>query len=97
MIRRPPRSTRTDHLFPYTTLFRSPQPKSADIGARNSPKLERMPKDSTASRQPAAITTSGVRQPGSAGRGEAVDGEAVDGDGRDIGRGSEGRLEASWL
>src|SRR3546814_16684855 len=23
MIRRPPRSTRTDHLFPYTTLFRS--------------------------------------------------------------------------
>src|SRR3546814_17065332 len=28
MIRRPPRSTRTDTLFPYTTLFRS---------ARNSP------------------------------------------------------------
>src|SRR3546814_2091178 len=27
MIRRPPRSTRTDTLFPYTTLFRS----SADI------------------------------------------------------------------
>src|SRR3546814_985212 len=24
MIRRPPRSTRTDTLFPYTTLFRSP-------------------------------------------------------------------------
>src|SRR3546814_5036642 len=28
MIRRPPRSTRTDTLFPYTTLFRSP-----DLGA----------------------------------------------------------------
>src|SRR3546814_6581342 len=28
MIRRPPRSTRTDTLFPYTTLFRSD-----DIGA----------------------------------------------------------------
>src|SRR3546814_2402412 len=28
MIRRPPRSTRTDTLFPYTTLFRS----LADIG-----------------------------------------------------------------
>src|SRR3546814_8329187 len=28
MIRRPPRSTRTDTLFPYTTLFRS----AADIG-----------------------------------------------------------------
>src|SRR3546814_9744266 len=29
MIRRPPRSTRTDTLFPYTTLFRS---APADIG-----------------------------------------------------------------
>src|SRR3546814_10373945 len=26
MIRRPPMSTRTDTLFPYTTLFRSPRP-----------------------------------------------------------------------
>src|SRR3546814_6933166 len=30
MIRRPPRSTRTDTLFPYTTLFRSAS--SADAG-----------------------------------------------------------------
>src|SRR3546814_14028373 len=29
MIRRPPRSTRTDTLFPYTTLFRSVAPLSA--------------------------------------------------------------------
>src|SRR3546814_2720929 len=29
MIRRPPRSTRTDTLFPYTTLFRS-NPKSTE-------------------------------------------------------------------
>src|SRR3546814_15658272 len=29
MIRRPPRSTRTDTLFPYTTLFRSCQVKGA--------------------------------------------------------------------
>src|SRR3546814_21122559 len=29
MIRRPPRSTRTDTLFPYTTLFRSPAPHRA--------------------------------------------------------------------
>src|SRR3546814_20284376 len=28
MIRRPPRSTRTDTLFPYTTLFRSQGPSS---------------------------------------------------------------------
>src|SRR3546814_19400835 len=27
MIRRPPRSTRTDTLFPYTTLFRSQENK----------------------------------------------------------------------
>src|SRR3546814_18997262 len=27
MIRRPPRSTRTDTLFPYTTLFRTRQPR----------------------------------------------------------------------
>src|SRR3546814_15895133 len=27
MIRRPPRSTRTDTLFPYTTLFRSDDPR----------------------------------------------------------------------
>src|SRR3546814_15064465 len=30
MIRRPPRSTRTDTLFPYTTLFRSPGRARAD-------------------------------------------------------------------
>src|SRR3546814_13768128 len=29
MIRRPPRSTRTDTLFPYTTLFRSVQALAA--------------------------------------------------------------------
>src|SRR3546814_4130595 len=29
MIRRPPRSTRTDTLFPYTTLFRSRRDGSA--------------------------------------------------------------------
>src|SRR3546814_1311635 len=31
MIRRPPRSTRTDTLFPYTTLFRSPQPPERPV------------------------------------------------------------------
>src|SRR3546814_14055486 len=36
MIRRPPRSTRTDTLFPYTTLFRSVQNRllSARAGVR---------------------------------------------------------------
>src|SRR3546814_20788571 len=31
MIRRPPRSTRTDTLFPYTTLFRSISHSRADL------------------------------------------------------------------
>src|SRR3546814_6009411 len=32
MIRRPPRSTRTDTRFPYTTLFRSPaDPRASGI------------------------------------------------------------------
>src|SRR3546814_12480878 len=37
MIRRPPRSTRTDTLFPYTTLFRSPsgRPRHSEAAARN--------------------------------------------------------------
>src|SRR3546814_13627029 len=30
MIRRPPRSTRTDTLFPYTTLFRSDRKEAAE-------------------------------------------------------------------
>src|SRR3546814_14801707 len=36
MIRRPPRSTRTDTLFPYTTLFRSvlPGPAGRDLAER---------------------------------------------------------------
>src|SRR3546814_6359358 len=32
MIRRPPRSTRTDTLFPYTTLFRSAAPPATFLG-----------------------------------------------------------------
>src|SRR3546814_8246192 len=33
MIRRPPRSTRTDTLFPYTTLFRSQHRHAAKVEA----------------------------------------------------------------
>src|SRR3546814_1401983 len=40
MIRRPPRSTRTDTLFPYTTLFRS-APNCASSGARKMAALAR--------------------------------------------------------
>src|SRR3546814_6921397 len=34
MIRRPPSSTRTDTLFPYTTLFRSPRRAFLGAGPR---------------------------------------------------------------
>src|SRR3546814_10706737 len=37
MIRRPPRSTRTDTLFPYTTLFRS-LPKANGLALANVPR-----------------------------------------------------------
>src|SRR3546814_5188400 len=47
MIRRPPRSTRTDTLFPYTTLFRSHRsssiwhgPASPGTGTRRIPMSE---------------------------------------------------------
>src|SRR3546814_14261536 len=49
MIRRPPRSTRTDTLFPYTTLFRSASnsagSKGSGIGGATleGPALERLP------------------------------------------------------
>src|SRR3546814_13502457 len=37
MIRRPPRSTRTDTLFPYTTLFRSIRMQGQPIGEEFGP------------------------------------------------------------
>src|SRR3546814_8316046 len=37
MIRRPPRSTRTDTLFPYTTLFRSSLYENLEVSARRFP------------------------------------------------------------
>src|SRR3546814_6641267 len=40
MIRRPPRSTRTDTLFPYTTLFRSPDPHPGAARLRNAHETE---------------------------------------------------------
>src|SRR3546814_2317246 len=41
MIRRPPRSTRTDTLFPYTTLFRSRRPRGRSGAAGISPERDR--------------------------------------------------------
>src|SRR3546814_16966541 len=44
MIRRPPRSTRTDTLFPYTTLFRScnDPPRQAALGQNGTGPVKRL-------------------------------------------------------
>src|SRR3546814_12641631 len=44
MIRRPPRSTRTDTLFPYTTLFRSPGCRGRPRWSARSPPPGRAPR-----------------------------------------------------
>src|SRR3546814_13018241 len=52
MIRRPPRSTRTDTLFPYTTLFRSGRPDVA-------PQKQRLDENSGA-----CLVLKSIRSPG---------------------------------
>src|SRR3546814_20378586 len=47
MIRLPPRSPRTDTLFPYTTLFRSPCPDAARFQPEISPRTRTWPKRSS--------------------------------------------------
>src|SRR3546814_1385934 len=42
MIRRPPRSTRTDTLFPYTTLFRSGKRRKAVQDERKDTDIENL-------------------------------------------------------
>src|SRR3546814_21111092 len=65
MIRRPPRSTRTDTLFPYTTLFRSANfANEAGLDAIGQNLLLE-----TAASGPASVAT-----PGSAGFGRIVQG-----------------------
>src|SRR3546814_17738804 len=62
MIRRPPRSTRTDTLFPYTTLFRSSLPVLKDRPIRRSPLL--LARARTSSIPPkAAEPSSALRRP----------------------------------
>src|SRR3546814_6556157 len=69
MIRAPPRSTRTDTLFPYTTLFRSPPfPSVAPIrGAGGRPARSAGPARPTAARthraRPAAPHRAGSDNP----------------------------------
>src|SRR3546814_17845165 len=51
MIRRPPRSTRTDTLFPYTTLFRSGRLAQARVGRL----LDRLVRQRARARDDAAL------------------------------------------
>src|SRR3546814_9745975 len=43
MIRRPPRSTRTDTLFPYTTLFRSSSSEKSAVSLMSSARWRNEP------------------------------------------------------
>src|SRR3546814_18412263 len=71
MIRRPPRSTRTDTLFPYTTLFRSDQcshrlrrPQHRRLGRLDQPL--KLPVDAV------AVITIGISIAASSARGAAL-------------------------
>src|SRR3546814_18748214 len=72
MIRRPPRSTRTDTLFPYTTLFRSLRRRQASandgwLSSRSSEIRTRQSAVSQATRRrmlwPAATSTALIASP----------------------------------
>src|SRR3546814_14446284 len=54
MIRLPPKSTRTDTLFPYTTLFRS-QPADIENGGHVSGPSPHLSLGSSASRRPSPM------------------------------------------
>src|SRR3546814_4109811 len=74
MLRRPPRSTRTDTLFPYTTLFRSadaPAPPDdtqpvagAGGAAHRGPRDDRVPDPRCPARARLAGAGAGVPRPG---------------------------------
>src|SRR3546814_19140400 len=76
MIRRPPRSTRTDTLFPYTTLFRSivtgtsltPAAAGAGLAVGPASRLpSKLPQPDSSNAAPALrpppLTTDFIRQP----------------------------------
>src|SRR3546814_1649634 len=63
MIRRPPRSTRTDTLFPYTTLFRSGLSYPRTARARKADRAARLPQDLRALARAGAGDHAGPVQP----------------------------------
>src|SRR3546814_2532514 len=109
MIRRPPRSTRTDTLFPYTTLFRSirapgrraePLAGVGRIGRRGVGDVALRPGANTA-RASRADKLALARAPGDArsGRGWPVGSRATpdaDGRARELGRDRRGGTARGW-
>src|SRR3546814_21105210 len=73
MIRRPPRSTRTDTLFPYTTLFRSRRADRQRLGAEDprAPGADANQLRRTARLAPAQGTAAPVGRVPAPGRGHA--------------------------
>src|SRR3546814_3406748 len=67
MIRRPPRSTRTDTLFPYTTLFRSTRWRSPAVRPR---RTDGHGPDRPFARQRALLAGLACRDAGQGGRSE---------------------------
>src|SRR3546814_11602926 len=61
MIRRPPRSTRTDTLFPYTTLFRSAE----RLGEQRAHLSDPLPRGHGGAPQPARVAQDREQDDGS--------------------------------
>src|SRR3546814_8604910 len=61
MIRRPPSSTRTETLFPYTTLFRS---EDDDVGQNHHADGDRVPAHFAPGGAPEAVVDRELRQDG---------------------------------
>src|SRR3546814_4810345 len=69
MIRRPPRSTRTDTLFPYTTLFRSWSGSLAGVGVGGAGEAHRA-RRAVAAEELHAVLVQGDAQAGAVGHGQ---------------------------
>src|SRR3546814_15331975 len=84
MIRRPPRSTRTDTLFPYTTLFRSGDHRRAlprhpeDAGRKGAGRLLRASRRSGPQEKALDVGTARLAEAAAA-RGHAAGGSAIAG------------------
>src|SRR3546814_11723691 len=105
MIRRPPRSTRTDTLFPYTTLFRSVGKGIANpLGAfwTGAMMLEHLGEGPAAARLMAAIekvTEGGPRTPalgGQAGSADVTRAVLAGPGARSRGVGKKWRISGAW-